>query len=1148
MRARRVPITLLILTAITLRASGQAAHGELTGVVRDAGRSEIKSAEVRIIHLATNELTRIITGDDGTYTATGLRPGLYRVEVESAGFQRVVREGLRLTTGERIRLDFELLINGVVAEVVVRADASLLRTESSSLGQLIPHRSIVSLPLNGRNFFSLIALTPGVAAPPPTVTGPSLPRLNGGRPRVNEFLYDGISALQPEPGQVAFYPVIEAIEEFKVESNLPSAEFGRFNGGVVNLTTKSGGNRFHGAGFEFLRHESLNARNLFAPVVVTGAKPPLFRRHQFGMVIGGPIRQNRTFFFSDYQGTRQTIGRVLVSTVPTVAQRRGDFSANYGAELYLDPATLMVTIANTGRPISIIDTTGARAPARIGQIFRPTDQLAYAGNRIPANEIDPLARRLVDLYPLPTEPGAGNNFRRTANEHTVQDQYDVRIDHRLNPGGRLFGRLSVALETVLPVTPLPDGSGAIGQGTLGDQWSTGLQLVGSYQQTHGGSLASEVRGGYTRREIDRRSTRSIGSSGFTGLPIGTPFDHAPPTVTIAGIQQLGPSPNTNSLFSTDVTQLIDTLTWQRNRHSLKFGIDGRYERLTILQPPSPRGLFSFTAPFSGSRGTPNTIDELPAGVTTGSLLAGQSGHSLASFLLGQVGAFSIDLQPRRLRPRAGVLEFFAQDDLRVNSRLTLNGGLRYTLNFPSTELDDQGAIFNLRTQQLEYAGKNGTPRSARRLERLNFAPRVGLALRLSEQMVIRMGYGLVWQEQAGITTPFTLPQFPFIQTITQRSLDGVTPAFILSSGPTIRPIPLDANTGLGLGVFAVDRDLGSGYAQQWNLAIQRELTPSMAIEIAYAGSKITRVGVPDSNLNQLTAAQLALGNQLLQPEANPFFGEIPRYSSLGDPTIPKAQLLRPFPRFATVSLYRNNVGNTSYHGLLAKLEQRLAHGVTLLVSYTRSKLIDDASSVFDAAIQSGPVANSPIADTFNRRLERDVSTGDLPNVLAASSTIDINWGRGARFKKLRQGWRLAITAITQSGMPFPITQLTNFNAFAGFGVQRPNLLRSPKLPARERSTSRWFDTSAFALAPQFTLGSSSRNPVRGPGYRTADLAVIKLTALSERVNIEVRGEVFNLTNTPPLGNPNGVAGSPSFGSITSAGDPRVVQLGLKIHF
>jgi hypothetical protein len=359
---------------------------------------------------------------------------------------------------------------------------------------------------------------------------------------------------------------------------------------------------------------------------------------------------------------------------------------------------------------------------------------------------------------------------------------------------------------------------------------------------------------------------------------------------------------------------------------------------------------------------------------------------------------------------------------------------------------------------------------------------------------------------------------------------------------------------LGQGVFSVDRDLGSGYVQQWNLAIQREITHNLVAEIAYAGSKITHVGIPDVNINQLTAEQLAQGNTLLQTVANPYFGQIPRSSSLGDPTIPRAQLLRPFPRFTTVSLYRNNVGNQNYHALQAKLEKRLSQGLAFLVSYTCSKLIDDAGSVFDASIVTGPVANFPVADSFNRALEKGISTGDIPNVFVTSFTYDLPFGKGRRFNlggvgdKLLGGWEIAGTVLLQSGLPFPVTQITNFNAFAGFGTQRPNILRDPTLPGDQQTTVRWFDTSAFAVAPQFTLGNASRNPVRGPGYRTADIAFIKRTYFDETRNFEFRTEIFNLTNTPPLANPNGVVGNAAFGTITSAGDPRVIQFGLKLNF
>jgi hypothetical protein len=300
--------------------------------------------------------------------------------------------------------------------------------------------------------------------------------------------------------------------------------------------------------------------------------------------------------------------------------------------------------------------------------------------------------------------------------------------------------------------------------------------------------------------------------------------------------------------------------------------------------------------------------------------------------------------------------------------------------------------------------------------------------------------------------------------------------------------------------------------------------------------------------------QLAQGSPLQQRVSNPFFGIIPRSSSLGDPTIPAGQLLKPYPDYTTVSQYRNNVGTTIYHAFYTKLEQRFSGGLSYLVSYTRSKLLDDASSVFDASILTGPVANFPVADSFNRRLERDYSTGDIPHVLVASAVWDIPFGNGRRSRPggvvgtLVNDWTVTGVVTLQSGMPLAVTQTTNNNAFAGFGTQRPDLVGDPTLPGDERSVGRWFNTSAFAAAAPFTIGTSSRNPVHGPGYRNLDLAVMRRMSLWGPRALELRAEVFNATNTPPLSAPNTTVGSAAFGTIASAGDPRVVQLAVKFIF
>ncbi len=287
---------------------------------------------------------------------------------------------------------------------------------------------------------------------------------------------------------------------------------------------------------------------------------------------------------------------------------------------------------------------------------------------------------------------------------------------------------------------------------------------------------------------------------------------------------------------------------------------------------------------------------------------------------------------------------------------------------------------------------------------------------------------------------------------------------------------------------------------------------------------------------------------------NPFFGQIPAWSPLGRATISQAQLLKPFPRFQNVIFFRNNVGNSSYNALYSKLEKRFSRGLTFLVSYTFSKLLDDASSVFDSSLGLGSVANFPVADSFNRRLERDVSSGDIPHVFAVSYRYELPAGAGRLLNpggiwgKLASGWQIAGSIVAQSGLPLSVTQTTNNNAFAGFATQRPSCMGNPNLPAGEQTTERFFNTAAFAATPQFQLGTCSRNPVRGPHYRNADIAVIKDTAVSEGAQMELRAEVFNVTNTPPLGNPNTTVGNPSFGRITSAGDPRVIQLAVKLKF
>ena len=664
-------------------SAAQAGRAELTGQVRDQAGAAVPQSRVTVTEVTTNVSVVVTTGPSGVFNFPSLRPGSYRIGAEAAGLRPKAREGVRLATGERTRVDFTLAVGAFDDTTTVTADATLLQTESSSLGEVVDNRSVMQLPLNGRSYLPLVALVPGVALPP----GSAFPRINGGRPRVNEYLYDGIAVLQPEPGTVPFFPIVDAIQEFKVVTNAPPAEFGRFNGGVINLSTKAGSNELHGSVFEFLRNERLNARNLFAPSTAASPDKPEFRRHQFGFVLGGPIAKDKTFFFADYQGTRQSIERVRISTVPTALQRQGIF-----------------TEAVAGR-VPVIYDPSTTAPGPGGTVTREP----FPANTIPGNRIDRVAAELLGRYPLPTLPGTANNYRRVGGEGNDQDQFDVRVDHRASGRDQLFMRLSYFRDLTDPVTPLPDGSGILTSGAIGRTETRTQAAVLSYVHSFGSNMVNDLRLGYTRRSVGRTGLLLDGPLsevlGLPGIPTNAAYESALPTFTIDGFQPLGSSANTNSDSATDVTQIVDALSAQRGRHSLKAGFDFRMERLDIVQPPSPTGSFRFTSQGSDRPGTTGT------------------GLSLASFLLGQVQNFSIDLQAGEFRERAKVFEMFVQDDWRATSRLTVNAGVRYTLNFPSTETTDQSAIFDLATQKLEYAGRDGQPRSARQLHWDNLGPR-----------------------------------------------------------------------------------------------------------------------------------------------------------------------------------------------------------------------------------------------------------------------------------------------------------------------------------------------------------------------------------------------------------------------------------------
>ncbi|WP_433984867.1 carboxypeptidase regulatory-like domain-containing protein [Tunturiibacter empetritectus] len=514
MKLHRLSCALVLLVLIDGAVASAQIAADLKGRVLDPSGAANANAPIELVESSTNLHQSTTTSSSGDYLFIHLNPGSYRVEVKAPGFKSLNREGVTVIVGQTVSLDLTLSPGGDQQTVTVNSDAPLLQAETSNIQTNISGAVVAAIPLNTRNFIQLATLAPGVELPPGTL----LPRINGGRPRTNEYIYDGISALQPEPGQVAFFPILDDVAEFTIEANNVPAEFGRFNGGVVNVATRSGSNDIHGSLFEYLRNEDLNARNYFAPA---GRKPE-YRRNLYGATLGAPILHDRLFFFGDYQGVKQLIGRTLTSTIPTNNERKGIFT---GVSKIYNPAT--TTIVN-GK--------------NVRQEF-PGDVI-----NIP---LDSAAEALLARFPIPTNGNAANNYSRTANDADHQNQFDVRIDGAYGARDHAFGRYTYYNEVEQPVTPLPDGSGLISGAALGTGGVPGLSNVRGQQavadETHIFSprLVNNLAGGYTRRSNniigpDLSDTASA-ALGIPGIPTNAAFNNALPLFTFTGFQQLGPS-------------------------------------------------------------------------------------------------------------------------------------------------------------------------------------------------------------------------------------------------------------------------------------------------------------------------------------------------------------------------------------------------------------------------------------------------------------------------------------------------------------------------------------------------------------------------------------------------------------------------------
>lgn len=1083
--------TCLLLTSLSLLLSSEAiaqiSTADLVGSIADASGAVIPGVTVTAENVSTGLTRKATTDSGGNWTITLLPIGTYQVKAEKTGFKSGTASNVVLAAGDRLRVDMSLELGSVQQSVEVTAIAPALQADSSSIGQLIGSNAVENLPLNGRNFIRLAQLVPGANESvqnamssgnrPDDRRRTSSLSVNGMHDYANNFMIDGMDNNERAIGTMVLRPSMDALAEFRVQTNLYNAELGRTAGGVVNLITKSGTNELHGSAFEFLRNEDLDARNFFAPRGAT----PMDRQNQYGGSIGGPIRKNRMFFFADYEEFRYSLGQIFTSTVPTDAMKSGNFS---GVAAIFDPLSL---------------TADSSAPSGY-------TRMRFPGDVVPLNRMDPAAARAAALYPSPQRSGLANNFTYVGNKTQRDDTADLRIDDRFSEHDTFYGRYSVNNTNTKIPSQLPPSNGIQVGGDTNAYPGQALQSSQGIQfnEVHifSPELVLELRAGYLRYALQSlpinygldisqqlgipNANFSLQSSGMTSfLP--------------SGYRGLGDSNFIPELDYNNTFQYNGDITRISGSHTFKFGADLRRRQINFASSNQPRGNFSFDANFTND----------PTGRTPG------SGNSIASLLIGYPSATTQNVLLINPGLRTWEFGWFAQDDWRITRRLTLNIGVRYDVFTPFTEVRGRLANADLQTGTMLIPGQNGVSATGNlKTDWKQFAPRFGFAYTLTPKTVIRGGYGITYfPSNFGANSQlFRNPPYVALYTVATTTLNPVNR---VSDGfPVAAPINPAAPVG---SIIADSLDLRPSYAQQFNLTVQREFIGFVATA-AYVGV-LTRHQTVDY------AADIGY------PGPGPIAPRRPYYSL--------------FPNVSGISL-ENSDAVADYHALQLSLEHRFSHGLTAQSTYTFGHSIDDAPPIGGGKPGSGAFPQL----VNNRALERGSSDIDIRQRFVVMTDYELPFGRSATGLAgvFIKGWIANAILVAQTGVPFTVTNASS-RANTG-GGDRPNRIASGVLSSGQRTVQKWFDTSAFAPQPLYTIGNSGRDILYGPPLRQLDFSLFKQFKPVERLTVEFRAESFNLTNTPNFGIPAVGLGSSSFGTISDTGNSqaRQLQFALKLLF
>ena len=1138
-----------------LVALAQNTGATVTGVVTDPQGSAVPNAQVVLTNDATNVPFTTKTNDDGIYRITGLLPGTYKADVTREGFKSTVKDGIGLHVDDQISLNFSLEVGVVSQSVTVQAGVPLIESESSTVGQVIESRTVVDQPLNGRNIYALVALTPGVIAQGGTgqpaatsqIWANNNYQIGGGFGNQSSTFLDGAPVNVNYANGTPLTPTQDSIVEFRVETNNVGPQFGATGGGIITMVTRSGGDTFHGTAYEFLRNKVLDANTYFGNQA--GLAVPAFTQNQYGVAVGGPVVKHRTFFFFSWENFALRQGNTLAMTVPTLAERAGDFS---GLSPIYDPCSGNVNAQNTC----------ASTPAQRTQ---------FAGNVIPAARLDPTAVAALSYdYPLPNANGV-NNYINNYGTGVNSKQFVGRIDDNISSRQHLFGRYtyeSGIYEPVIPFAGLP----TVG---TGPEPTTVNQFTLSDNYTFNTSTVAEVRLAFLRftwsitPPVPTLDVTKFNWPASFNTEMAFPYG---PGLCINGysINFLCGNYEQNLRSANNNYSIGGSLTKEIGRHTFKFGADAERLDDNYGQSNDSSGSYSFSNGMTA-------LNPLNPGTT---------GNPFASYLLGYgSGGSATQLHiPAASQRYYGI---YANDQWKVTTNFTLNLGLRWEQPGAFTERTNRATVF-LPQAVSPLAAPSGLPlkgnyalvASPQWSDRTNtqlhwnlFAPRVGFAYRYGQRTAIRGGFGMFFPP-IGYNLDLAPGQSPVNSATTNwlASLDGgITPYDTLHNPfPTgiIQPAGHDPNfetAFYGSGPNSPEPIQPPARVYQWNFGVQSDLGQGVVLDLTYAGARGTNLPTLVENIDTLPDADLSLGSQLIQTVPNPFFGLAAAGPTLGsEQTVTQQQLLLPYPQFTAVGSVNKNDRDSYYQALQASLQKRFGRGGNLLVAYTWWKLISNVDTLTawsegEAGLEGPNGAYGGDQDPNNLRGERSLSGNDVSQNVVVSYVLDLPFGRGGKFlsgatgvtDKLVSGWSFDGVTTFQAGFPLGIS-----NAIpATLGGTRPNVVPNCAKSISGGAVSRlnmWFNTACFTQPPAFTFGNESRedNTLRAAGINNWNVGIAKqLFLIKEQYGLTFRTEFFNLFNRVQFGPPGTAFGTAQFGVISSqVNNPRLIQFGLRFTF